>query len=229
MELKNEKQDPANNILEKPDKAAGIEVVYYTDPLCCWSWVMEPQWQRLQTELGGSLTIVYKMGGLLPSWENFHDPVNSIRKPVQMGPEWLHAKYVSGVEINDRLWVTDPPASSFPACIAVKAAELQSKTFGIRYLSLLREAVMLQGRNIARTEVLLELADVLGASHPSFDVLTFRDDLYGKGRDSFRADWQEVKYLGITRFPTLIFKRADRAPVLLSGFQFYDTLLKATL
>jgi predicted DsbA family dithiol-disulfide isomerase len=169
------------------------------------------------------------MGGLLPSWKNFNDSVNSIGKPIQMGPEWLHAKYVSGVEIDDRLWITDPPASSFPGCIAVKAAELQSKDFGSLYLSLLRESVMLKSRNIARTEVLLELAAVLASSNPFFDVPTFRNDLNGRGRDAFRSDWQEVKYLGITRFPTLVFKRAGRQSLLLSGFQSYDNLLKATL
>lgn len=201
-----------------------VDITYYTDPLCCWSWVMEPQWQRLRDELGDSLTITYKMGGLLPSWKNFNDPVNSIRKPIQMGPEWLQAKHVSGVGLNDRIWITDPPASSFPACIAVKSAGLQSKKAGALYLRLVREAVMLESRNIARTEVLLQLAHTLSRALPSFDPFSFRDDLRGKGLDAFRDDWQEARYRGITRFPTLVFRSAGHAPILLSGYQSYDSL-----
>jgi predicted DsbA family dithiol-disulfide isomerase len=206
-----------------------IEIIYYTDPLCCWSWAMEPQWRQLQEELGSSLNVTYKMAGLLPSWKNFNDTINSIRKPIHMGPEWMHAKYVSGVDIDNRIWITDPPASSFPACIAVKSAELQSKEAGVRYLDLLREAVMLKVRNIARMGVLLELAAELPAEFPAFDLSMFRSDLNGKALDAFRADWQETKYRGITRFPTLVIKAGGRQPFVLSGFQSYETLKNATV
>src|SRR5690242_21305745 len=27
-----------------------LEVIYYTDPLCCWSWAFEPQWRRFLYE-----------------------------------------------------------------------------------------------------------------------------------------------------------------------------------
>ncbi|HEY6900977.1 MAG TPA: DsbA family protein, partial [Puia sp.] len=99
MDLKNGKK---NNPVQEA-KGAGVEVIYYTDPLCCWSWAMEPQWKRFVDETG--ITITYKMGGLLPSWNNFNDKLNSIRKPIQMGPEWMHAKYLSGAEIDNRIWI----------------------------------------------------------------------------------------------------------------------------
>src|ERR1700754_1212842 len=124
----------------------GIEVTFYTDPLCCWSWAMLPQWQRFQTEVDLLPSQVkYKMGGLLPSWDHFDDGVNSIRKPIQMGPEWLHAKTLSGQPIVDTIWITDPPASSFPACIAVKCVELQSPILAVRYLQSLQQAIMVRG------------------------------------------------------------------------------------
>jgi putative protein-disulfide isomerase len=211
----------------KKDKAVGIEVIYYTDPLCCWSWVMEPQWRRLQQELGPRLQISYKMGGLLPSWTNFNDTLNSIRKPIHMGPEWMHAQQVSGVEINNSIWMTDPPSSSFPACIAVKTAELQTREAGAAYLQLLRQTVMVKAGNIARTEMLLDLALELSNTDTSFDASTFREDLYTRGKDAFKADWQETKYRGITRFPTLVFKSPHRPPIQLNGFQSYESLLKA--
>jgi predicted DsbA family dithiol-disulfide isomerase len=70
----------------------------------------------------------------------------------------MHARHFSGVYIDDRIWITDPPASSFPACIAVKSAELQGAACGSQYLALARRAVMVDNKNIARLEVLLELA-----------------------------------------------------------------------
>jgi putative protein-disulfide isomerase len=202
-----------------------VDIVYYTDPLCCWSWAMEPQWEKVCREHGDRLKVTYKMGGLLPSWQMYSDERNSIRKPVHMGPEWMHARHVSGVFIDDGIWITDPPASSFPACIAVKSAALQSAAWGARYLFLARRAVMTERRNIARLEVLLSLAEELAACpEAGFNVDLFREDLDGRGVAAFRSDWQEVRYLGINRFPTLIIRKTDHPAAMLCGYQGYEQL-----
>ncbi|MDO6430255.1 DsbA family protein [Flavitalea sp. BT771] len=211
----------SNNHIQQTD---GVEITFYTDPLCCWSWAMRPQFRAL-LENFADLSVTYKMAGLLPSWNNFSDSVNSIQKPVHMGPEWMHAKERSGANIDPGIWMSDPPASSFPACIAVKCAELQSKEASAHYLHFLQEAVMVKNKNIARTEMLLEVAHSLPAQFPSFNLLTFREDLLGqRGKDAFRLDWQEVKYKAITRLPTLVFRSDNRVPILLSGYQSYDSL-----
>jgi len=201
-----------------------VDIIYYTDPLCCWSWAMEPHWERFCGDYENRLKVTYKMGGLLPSWTMFSDDVNAIRKPVQMGPEWMHARHMSGVDIDDRIWITDPPASSFPACIAVKSAGLQSSTWGARFLGLARRAVMTERKNIARREVLLELASELARSEPGFDVGMFSEELDGRGIAAFRNDWTEVRYLGIKRFPTLVIRYSDQPAMMLCGYQRYEDL-----
>ncbi len=229
MAPKDAKKPPQNN-LQDHDRTDGVEVTFYTDPLCCWSWAMQPQWQQLREEAEGRIIVIYRMAGLLPSWNHFHDTVNSIQKPVQMGPEWMHAKAISGAQIDDRIWIADPPASSFPACIAVKCTALQSPDLAARYLYLLQQAVMVQGLNISKTAVLMDTAALLAESDPSFDLETFRDDLVGeRGKEAFRKDLQESKYLNITRLPTLVFRAAGRPAVIISGYQSYDTLKEAWL
>jgi len=202
-----------------------MEIIYYTDPLCCWSWAMEPQWRRFLDTIDPTPNITYIMGGLIPSWKSFNDPLTSIRKPVHMGPEWMHARHVSGVDIDSRIWIADPPSSSFPACIAVKSAQLQSPAFGEQYLHLARQAVMQQGRNIARTEALTDLAATLATTNPDFDTQLFSEDLLTRGLEAFKKDWQQTKYLGITRFPTLVFKVPGHSPIMLTGYQPYENLL----
>ena len=223
MGLKDVRKPLSNNIYE-PGTADGVEVIFYTDPLCCWSWAIRPQWEQLLEELEGSISVTYRMAGLLPSWHHFNDSLNSISRPIHMGPEWMHAKVVSGVQINNQLWITDPPASSFPACIAVKCAGLQSKAAEDRYLYLLQKAVMVDGLNIARTSVLLEVA---AAMTGAFDLSLFQRDLLGeRGKEAFRRDMQECKYLNIVRLPTLVFRCAGRPTLLLSGYQSYRSLKK---
>jgi putative protein-disulfide isomerase len=201
-----------------------IKVTYYTDPLCCWSWVMEPDWDRLVRELDDRLVVTYRMAGLLPSWGSFHDSLHSISKPIHMGPEWMQASKVSGVDIDDRIWIEDPPVSSFPACIAVKSAEQQSAEFGHAYLCLAREAVMTRRKNIARLDVLMKIAYELAGERPDFDVKIFRDDMDGRGRDAFKVDWKDTKYFGIRRLPTLVVEGGGQPGVVLSGRRSYEEL-----
>jgi putative protein-disulfide isomerase len=206
-------------------QAGLINITYYTDPLCCWSWAFEPEWQKLLTHFEDKITWRYCMGGLLPSWNNYHDVINSISKPLQMGPMWMHAAELTGVQIRHDIWATDPPASSYPACIAVKSAGLQSRAAEEKYLFLLRQACMLLGKNIAKADVLVEIADELHIDENiRFDPILFKKHLLGsEGREAFRKDLQEVKYRGINRFPSLIIKDANTAK-LVTGYRSFETV-----
>ena len=204
-----------------------LSVKYFTDPLCCWSWTFEPVFQQLKDEMGKVLSIQYHMCGLVSSWENYNDTVNAVSKPIQMGPIWLQAKQLSGMYINDKIWFTDPPASSYPACTAVKCAGLQSREAEELYLFKLREAVMVHGKNIAKREVLMEIATKLAKEHPYLlNMSVFEKDLTSDMViDAFRNDMQEAANLGITRFPTLQVKAAGKKEyLLLTGTRPYSAL-----
>ncbi len=79
-----------------------LELEYYTDPLCAWSWGFEPQWRRLRYEFAAQLRWRYRMGGMLSDWQRYNDPLNDISRPVQMGPLWHQIAEVSGMPLDDR-------------------------------------------------------------------------------------------------------------------------------
>jgi putative protein-disulfide isomerase len=211
--------------------APSITVVYYTDPLCCWSWAFEPHWRRLRDEFGRALDCRYRMAGMIVGWDSYNDPLNAVSRPVQMGPIWRHAQHLSGVAVDDRIWVEDPPGSSYPACLAVKAAELQSAEAADLYLRRLRQAVMTERRNIARREVLLEVADEVAAAAPQqLDAERLRHDLdAAPAREALREDIKEARYRGIGRFPTLTLRDARGRGVMIVGYRPYETLLAAVV
>ena len=221
-------QEAESNQEHYDDMADGVDITYYTDPLCCWSWAFEPEWRRLQYEFGDKIKFRYCMSGLLPSWKNFHDPINSVNRPIQMGPVWMHAAQLSGMPIQHNIWMKEHPVSSYPACIAVKAVELQSAIVADRYLRLLREAVMLNGRNISKEKVLVEVAEQLTKEFQVFNLKLFNEDLHNdKALEAFRSDLQQVKYYSINRFPTLVIRKAGKTSVILSGYRPYALLLEA--
>ncbi len=211
------------------EKADQLDIIYYTDPLCCWSWGMEPQLRKLQFTYSGQVNWRYCMGGLLSGWKNYHDDVNSVSRPIQMGPVWMHAQQVSGMPMDSVIWMRDPPASSYLACIAVKCAELQSKKCGQKYLRLLRETIMLEGKNIAKEDVLVETANKL-SELPQYDfqLEKFKSDLNNdNGLEAFRKDLQEVQYKNINRFPTMIIKGSSHKGIIVTGYRPYSILMEA--
>lgn len=209
-----------------------VEITYYTDPLCSWSWAFEPVYRRLRYEFGDQIRWRNRMGGMISEWSNYTDPLNDVGGPGHMGPQWLEVSQTSGMPIDPYVWHEDPPGSSYPACVAVKAAELQGARIGDRYLRRAREAVMLQRRNIARREVLLAIAEELaattmdssGSNDPSLDVEKFTRDIDGGAIAAFRDDVHQARYHGIGRFPTLVVTRPGQQGVVVVGYRPYDLM-----
>src|SRR4051795_7960379 len=93
------------------------EAFVYTDPACPWSWAAEPALRRLQADFGTSLEICFVMGGL----------AREFKRPLETMRHWIDAGDASGMPVDPRLWLDAPPRSSYPACLAGKAAAEQGK------------------------------------------------------------------------------------------------------
>jgi putative protein-disulfide isomerase len=201
-----------------------IEVTYFTDPLCSWSWAFEAIWRRLRYELEGRIAWRYALGGMIPDWKSFNDPLHSVHRPAQMGPSWYEVRHLTGMPIDEMIWVEDPPASSYPACMAVKAAGLQGAAVEEACLRRLREAVMLERRNVARREVLTELFNELAGG----DGGRFRRDVVGsEALEAFREDLKNAGYRNIGRFPAFVLRGAAGRAVLLVGYRPYPVFREA--
>lgn len=205
-----------------------LELTYFTDPLCCWSWGMQPHLDNLLAHYQHHITIKYVMGGLLPSWTNFIDQANAVSRPAQMGPVWMHVAQLTHRPINYHLWMKDPPASSYPACVAVKCAQLQSTEAGVRLFRKLQEAAMQNGQNIGNAEIIKSVAGKLSHDFPSFDYMQFTVDfLSGRGIPAFREDLSMVAARAITRFPSLLIESSGKKGILIPGYRTLDGLISA--
>jgi predicted DsbA family dithiol-disulfide isomerase len=169
------------------------------------------------------------MGGLLPTWRHFTDPLQMVTRPIQMGPVWMQAGHACGVPIQPNIWRDDPPRSSYPACIAVKCAGFQSAEAEERYLFRLREAVMTKGLNISRIPVLCAIATTVQEElSGAFSVSAFQKALNDEsGIEAFRKDLDEVRQRQISRFPALLVRGAGQDPCLLSGYHTFEQLVSA--
>jgi predicted DsbA family dithiol-disulfide isomerase len=155
-----------------------VHVTYYTDPACPWSWAAEPGLRRLQAEFGTGLRITYVMGGL----------AREFRKPVETMHHVLDADAASGMPVDPRVWLDAPPRSSYPACLAVKAAAEQD--FDGPYLRVVREGLMVERRPMDSADALTDAARRV----PGMNLDRFRIDLNSNAiAEAFGADLDRTR------------------------------------
>lgn len=128
-----------------------VEVTYYTDPACPWSWAAEPHVRRILVEFATEVQFTYVMGGMA---EELCDPEHKLTSSLGASAE-------SGMPVDPRVWERCPPGSTYPACRAVKAAERQGLAEPV--LRTIRERVMLERETIDTGAALVAIAaDVAG-------------------------------------------------------------------
>ena len=113
-----------------------IRLIYFTDPICSACWSIEPQLRKLLLEYGNQVQVEYHMGGLLPSWEVYN--AGAISKPSDVAHHWEEMSRHFEMPIDGDVWLKDPLSSSYPPCIAFKAAELQGTVKAANFLTLLQ-------------------------------------------------------------------------------------------
>jgi putative protein-disulfide isomerase len=197
---------------------AVVSTRYYTDPCCPWSWALEPALRRLATEFGPSLQIEYVMAGMGSAFDD----------PSSFAIQALQASERSGMPVDVRLWLQDPPSSSHPACMAVKAADEQGRAGP--YLRRLREGFFCRGRKLDNADGLLTEARSL----PELDLERFRIalgshgvlELLGQDLERARqaAPDEHVEGEDRVKLPSLEFLGEDGEVHGVYGFSRYDTL-----
>jgi putative protein-disulfide isomerase len=201
-----------------------VRVRYLTDPACSWSWAFEPVVRRLQIEFGDELEWTLVMGGLA---RDYTVPGGSDAAAEASGDgwdvypwllaHWLEVSAEGGMPCDPLLWRDAPLRSTYPACLAVKAAAEQADDGGMAYLRAAREGLMCFRRKLDTTEALVEEARGV-----RLDRERFRIDLgshaiveaFGSDLEEVRAVPDEARELGQVKgvgprervpFPTLVF------------------------
>jgi predicted DsbA family dithiol-disulfide isomerase len=165
---------------------AVVHVTYFTDPACPWSWAAEPAVRRLEVEFAEEARITYVMGGLAREFRRPHETLRHV----------LDASAASGMPVDGRLWLDAPPASSYPACQAVKAASEQG--LDGPYLRVVREGLMARRRKLDSADALIDAA----RSVAGLDVERFTIDLHSNATvEAFGADLEHARAAAIEGAP----------------------------
>lgn len=177
-----------------------LEIYLFIDPLCPQCWALEPVLKKLQIEYGKYFTLKHILSGRLGSLN-----LNTKKKFENMAQYWEKTASHSGMSCDGTLWIDNPIETPYAASIAIKAAELQGKRPGIRFLRKLREYVFLDKQNVSDEDVLLGCAEEVG-----LDVEEFKRDLYSESAvKAFQCDVKISGEMDVQEIPTLVFFNED--------------------
>jgi predicted DsbA family dithiol-disulfide isomerase len=223
-----------------------VEVRYFSDPACIWSWAAEPSLRRIIFEFDGELDFVWAMGGLA---RRFGSSYRDSEAGVGTGPDcfadlmshWLNVAGRTGMPCDPRLWTEAPLSGTFPACVAVEAAAEQGWEAGYRYLRRVREGILCGRRKLDERGALVAEAGPAG-----LDVRTFEAALdserpaaafaaYVEEARQVPAAAREAGKTSVTEgherlsFPSAVFVGEDGSRHGVWGFQPVETYREAAL
>jgi len=180
----------------QPDYSANekpLEIYMFVDPLCSDCWALEPVIKKLQIKYGHYFSLKYVLSGSLKAL-NSHKIKQTERTSIESVPSF------SDEMCDERPTIQNPISSPFIASIAIKAAELQGRRAGIKYLKKLQEQLFLEKQNITVYDVVIQCAEKIG-----LDVDEFVNDLHSSSAaKAFQCDLKITNEMNVSEYPTIV-------------------------
>lgn len=202
------------NLLKRP-----VEIYVFIDPLCPECWSLEPFLKKLTIEYGRFFTIRPIISGKLSALQQ-----NQINKPEKLKKVWDKTTSQTGMCCDGDVWLENPVSSPLATSLAVKAAELQGKKAGMRFLRKVQEYVFLEKQNISDENVLIECAN-----KSRLDVDEFKRDLTSDAaRKALQNDLKLTHEMEVESTPTIVLfnESEEDAGLKITGLYSYDVYVK---
>jgi predicted DsbA family dithiol-disulfide isomerase len=206
----NEQSNCSSECVKKP-----LEIYVFIDPLCPECWALEPILKKLQIEYGSYFSIRHVISGKLATLN-----LRSRQKPENLASVWEVTASRTGMSCDGDIWFENPISSPSTASIAIKAAELQGRRVGSRFLRELQEQLFLHKRNISDELILIECARKVG-----LDIEEFIKDMHSESATkAFQCDMKITADMEVEEIPTLVFfnENIDEAGMKVTGCYSYD-------
>lgn len=202
-----------------------LEIYMFIDPLCPECWALEPILKKLHIEYGRYFSIKHVLSGRIANLN-----VSKKKNYEVIAELWEKTASRSGMSCDGSLWLENPVASPFIASVAIKAAELQGRRAGIRFLRKLQEKLFIDKQNISHIEVLTSCAENAG-----LDVEEFISDFHSESAaKAFQCDLKITTEMEVQEIPTLVFfnENAEDEGIKITGpypYEVYVQILEEML
>ncbi|WP_144561636.1 ClpXP adapter SpxH family protein [Bacillus mycoides] len=198
-----------------------VEAYLFIDPLCMDCWGIEPVVMKLWLEYGKYFSIRHILTGKV---EGAIASPHKWNKPANIRFVWEKTTSLQGFSCDGKVHMQDASSSPYLVSIAIKAAELQGRKAGSKFLRKLQEYIFLENVSKPDLELLLTCAQQSG-----IDVEEFKKDLHSiSAKKAFQCDLKFTNEMHITEIPSLVFFHAnsDEEGIKIAGIYSYDVYVQ---
>lgn len=188
-------------------------LLYVIDPMCSWCWGFAPVFEALAAQAQASgVAARLLVGGLRPGTRLALDAATRgcILEHWQAVTERTGRPFrFDGALPEGFVYDTEP------ACRALVTARQLAPGRVWALLRAIQQAFYLEGRDVTRPALLLELAEAAGVPRQAFAAAFDSAERHV----ATQADFVRVQNLGIAGFPTLLAERDGQLALLTNGYQ----------
>ncbi|GAK10140.1 YjbH-like, GTP pyrophosphokinase domain [Geomicrobium sp. JCM 19038] len=191
-----------------------VEIYVFTDPLCPLCWGIEPKLKKLLNEYNQYIKVRYVV---MP--ENASARIHEQNQRT-LSDLWDITSTQTGMCCDGDFWYENPISVPETPSIAIKAAEMQGRQCGMRFLRRVREALFLNKQDVTDDHVLLKCAQEAG-----LDEIEFQKDFHSDlAKQALESDLRTKNEMGVSEVPSMIFFNdcIEDAGVMISGLHSYD-------
>jgi len=187
-------------------------LIYLMDPMCSWCYGFAPVFDALAGQAQSAGFSVHLVAGGLRA--GHQEPINAAMRDYILG-HWREVEKRSGQAFNfDGILQEGFVYDSEPACRALVTATTLDNTKTWALVSRMQRAFYLDGLDIVKPQVLLDLAEAAGFKRKAFANRYDSDEV----EQALLSDFTFAQNLGISGFPTLLVEHAGSLALLTNGF-----------
>ncbi|MGE6630994.1 ClpXP adapter SpxH family protein [Bacillus sp. NPDC077027] len=170
-----------------------IEIYVFIDPLSPDCWLLEPAIKKLKIKYGRFFTLRIITSSSI-------NALNRKRKKHLLTEAW--GKFSNKQQDKKEQMLSEQiVASPYLASLALKAAELQGRKCGMKFLRLIQEALFCHQQDVTNEHVLLE-----NAKNAGLDVEEFQKDVHSQSAvKALKCDMKIAAEMDVSELPTFAF------------------------
>lgn len=187
-----------------------LEIYLFINPFCVDCWSLSPIIKKLQIQYGDYFTIKYVLSGQLAT-------LNNSRKTNDLGN---YSRWKQTGEHHSSGSSSTQMFTPHLAAISIKAAELQGKRAGIRFIRRLQELLFIENADITDINTLQQCAKYVG-----LDMEEFISDVYSKSAaKAFQCDLKITSEMEVEEMPSMVFfnEHIEDEGLKITGLYSYD-------
>lgn len=196
------------------------EIMYCFDPLCGWCYGFSPVIMKLEEQFGDKINFNAYAGGMVtgervaPIGETFSYIKNALQTVEQRTGVQFGDGFKELLEEGTYRYNSEPPSQ---ALVLFKSVTQGSS---IKLAHLLQEAIFYEGTSLNEAENLARIVEKAGLDAEAFMQL-YKQPKY---RDKTYEEIAFVQKLGVSGFPTLLYRQDRQLYALSRGYQAYEPL-----